>query len=101
MPKGRSIITELDELAEPVAPVKVMELSTHNLGVIHRSYHYYQTLQYICCMDFVLIKHYNIFDVWTLGFNLDVLTLRFNFDVWTLLFNHDVWTSFNLDVQAV
>ena len=63
MPKGRSLITELDELGEPVAPVKMIELSTHNLGVIHRSYHYYQTLQYICCMDFVLIKHYNIFGV--------------------------------------
>ena len=63
MPKSRSLITELDELGEPVTPVKVMELSTHNLGVIHRSYHYYQTLQYIWCMDFVLIKHYNIFGV--------------------------------------
>ena len=44
-------------------------------------------------MDFVLIKHYNIFGVWTLCFNLNVLTLHFNFDVWTLSFNHDVWTS--------
>jgi hypothetical protein len=53
IPKGRSLITELDELGEPVAPVKVVEQSTHNLGVIHRSYR------------IVLIKHYNIFGVWT------------------------------------
>ena len=30
MPKGRSLITELDELGEPIAPVKVMELSTQS-----------------------------------------------------------------------
>ena len=55
MPKGRSLITELNELCELVAPVKVMELSTHNLGVMYRSYRSYlrsyQTLQYIWCMD--------------------------------------------------
>ena len=70
MPKGRSLITELDELGEPVALVKMMELSTHNLGVIHRSYRLnikiylvyglcsYQTLQYLWCMDSVLISMY-------------------------------------------
>ena len=47
----------------------------------------------------VLIKHCDIFGVWTLCFNFDVWILCCDLVVWTLCLNLDVWTlSFNLNV---
>jgi hypothetical protein len=48
MPKGRSLITELDELGEPVAPVSVTGPYKSSIGVVvrenvHIRYRYWNT----------------------------------------------------------